>query len=414
MMNLAVVGIGGYGWQLAQCIGELAEESNCRLVAAADSRLDRFASRVEQLRGDGVELFDDAIEMFRALGERCRAVYIATGIHTHAPLTIAAMEAGYHAHVEKPPAATVQEVDAMIRAVDRAGTMCLVGFQAIHSLDIRFLKDRIVSGRLGEVESLSCCAGWPRARGYYDRNEWAGKLRVGEAWVLDSPSLNALAHQINNMLFLACDRQGAFAAPAAVRAELYAAGPRESHDTAAIEIRTADGPTVHFLASHCSREQFGPIISIRCRRGRATYTMGRGAVIRYEDGTEERQAYDDRQQQRMVADFVQAVRSGRADLLGCDLTQAREMVLAVNGAHESSRTIHRIDDAFLTREGDRTGNERTVVTGLDECLKAAAERRCLFSDLDPAPAWARPTAAYDLDAYDSFPRQFVRERPPGP
>jgi len=408
MTDLAVVGIGGYGWHLVQRVGRLDEQSTCRLVAAADSRLDRFASRAEQLRAEGVELFDDAMEMFRTLGGKCQAVYIATSIHTHAPLAIAATQAGYHVYLEKPPAATVQEVDAMIRAVDQAGTMCMVGFQAIHGADIRFLKDRIVSGRLGEVESLSCCAGWPRDKSYYDRNEWAGKLRVGEAWVLDSPSLNALSHQINNMLFLASDRQGAFAAPTAVRAELYAAGPRESHDTAAIEIRTADGPSVGFLASHCSREQFGPVISIRCRRGRATYTMGRGSVIRYEDGTEESCPYDDEQQDRALADFVRAVRSGRADLLGCDLTEGRKTVLAVNGAHESSRTIHRIDGAFLIRQEERTDKERIIVSGLDEYLKAAAERHCLLSDLDPPPAWARTSTTYDLAGYDSFPRQFVR------
>ena len=93
MVRLAIVGIGGYGWNLVQTIKEVSQDVGCRLVGAADTRLSAFPERVRELCDDGAELFDDALRMFEALRGKCEAVYIATGIDSHTPLTVAAAEA---------------------------------------------------------------------------------------------------------------------------------------------------------------------------------------------------------------------------------------------------------------------------------------------------------------------------------
>jgi predicted dehydrogenase len=376
------------------------------LVAAADGRLAGIPDKAGQLARDGVELFGDVMEMFHAMEGRCDAVYIATSIHSHTPLTIAAAKCGYHIHLEKPPAATVQEVDQMIQAVAEAGRMCLVGFHAIHGDDLRFVKDRIVAGRLGRVKRLVCCVGPPRAKNYYCRNEWAGRIRVGGEWVLDGPATNAACHEINIMLFLACDRAGTFAAPAAVRGELYAAGPIESHDTAAIEIQTVQGAVAYLLASHCTQNRLGTTIEVEADGGRATLDTLGTVTIRYADGSEERHSCDPSPRLNMVANFVEAIRTQEAGLLGCSLSDARNTVLAVNGAHESSGEIHRISREFATRLDQGTDKERTVVKDLEGHLVAAAGKRCLLSDLSPAPRWAVATDPYDMCGYSIFPRRF--------
>ncbi|MFP4057237.1 MAG: Gfo/Idh/MocA family protein [Candidatus Brocadiia bacterium] len=407
MVRLAIVGIGGYGWDLARLILGLSEKLGCRLVAAADPRFAELPERASQLREAGAELFADAAAMFDALRDRCEGVYIATGIPSHAPLAIAAFEAGYHVHLEKPPAATVQEVDAMVRAARAAGRMCLVGFQALHSRDIHFLKERAVWERLRPVRSIVCHAGWPRSRAYYGRNAWAGRLRRGTAWVLDGPATNALSHQVVNMLFLAGAEASRLAEPAAVRAELYAAGPVEAHDTAAIEIRTADGPPVVFLGTHCSERQFGPVIDLRAEAGAATWEMGRGAVVRYADGSQERCEADPcGGREAMVANFVEALRADDASLLRCPLAATRPFVLALDAAHESSGRIHRIAASHAGTQEPDAGDGRTVVEGIDELLVECAERRCLFSDLDGAPPWAVATEPYALDGDYRFPQRF--------
>ena len=56
-------------------------------------------------------------------------------------------------------------------------------------------------------------AQWPRGASYYARNNWAGRLRVGSAWVLDSPVNNAFAHFLMLALFWAGDTPTAASPP---------------------------------------------------------------------------------------------------------------------------------------------------------------------------------------------------------
>ena len=123
MVQLAIVGVGGYGWGLIRELLDGGDRLDCRLVAAADANLAAVPEHADELRRRGVALYGDAVEMFQALRGRCEAAYIASSIPSHAPLTVAAARCGLHVHLEKPPAATVQEVDEMLRALDAAGRM---------------------------------------------------------------------------------------------------------------------------------------------------------------------------------------------------------------------------------------------------------------------------------------------------
>jgi hypothetical protein len=390
---------------------------------------------MQELISHGVAVFDNAAAMLASLKGHCDAVYIATGIGTHAGLTIAAAGAGYHVHLEKPPCATVQELSRMREALDAAGRMCIVGFQGVHSRDMLFLKQAIVAGKLGQVRKLSCKALWPRDGAYYGRNDWAGKLRVlggtpvrgvsssarsaykqvekdhgrdaHATWVLDGPATNALAHQITNMLLLASDKPLEIATPVKVRAELYAAGPVESHDTAAIEIFTRQGPVAYFLGSHCTRGIDGPVIRIWADKATATWSPVVGAVIEYNDGSRETCGPGPNPQHAMVENFIQAVRTGDRSLLGCDLGAAGNMVLAIDGAHESSGRIHRIGPRHTRNVNAGTPNAMTIVDGLDQVLRESADQCVLPSDLPSAPPWTVRTEPFDLAGYASFPVRFV-------
>jgi predicted dehydrogenase len=408
MLRLAIIGFGGYGWSLVEAINHVSVKASCRLVGAADSNLPAHEDKMQELIGHGVAVFDSAAGMLTAMKGHCDAVYIATGIGTHRSLTIAAAGAGYHVHLEKPPCATVQELLQMRQALEAAGRMCIVGFQGVHSQEMLFLKQAIVAGKMGKVGKLSCKALWPRDGAYYGRNDWAGKLRDKDgAWVLDGPATNALAHQIMNMLLLASDKPLEIATPVKVRAELYAGGPVESHDTAAIEIFTRQGPVAYFLGSHCTREIDGPTIQVWADKAKATWSPAVGAVIQYSDGSRETHAPDPNAQQAMVENFVGAIRSGDRSLLRCDLQAAGNMVRALDGAHESSGRIHRIGPRYAHRVKAGTPHASTIVDGLDEVLCQAADQCVLPSDLPCGPPWAVRTGAFDLAGYASFPTQFV-------
>jgi predicted dehydrogenase len=398
------VGIGGYGWQLCGVIRQAARDGNCALVCAADRKLHAFSDRAKELADEDVRLFADAAEMFRAMQGRCDAIYICTGIPSHLGISLAAAQAGYHVHVEKPPDATVQRADELSNIRARYARLCAVGFHDIYGLAMRTVKDRLVSGALGEIVSISAYAFLPRTALYYRRNEWAGRLRVGEHWVLDGPATNAMAHQINGMLFLAGRDAAAYATPGAVRGEMYAAGPIEGHDTAAIEIATTEGPTCRFYGTHCCEESQQPVITVQCRQGRATWAARR-AVIEHADGRREEITPDLTERDEMVAAFVNAISRNDPSLILTPPGDGRKTVAVFNAAHDSSGAIRRIpaDDVRHIGEGDEA---RTVIPGIEDVIRGSLERGCLFSELDDAPRWAVPGERIDLVGYDHFPQRF--------
>ena len=275
MLRFAVVGAGGFAAVHIRNIRTLGPELGCELAAVAIRPQDRREGQVEQFQAEGVEVFADAEEMFERLAGRIDAVFIPTGIYTHCPLACAALARGHNVYLEKPPAATVQELDRMLEAVERSGKLCALGFQAISSEEVNRVKRLLVSGELGVPRLLRCWAFWPRKDAYYARNEWAGRLRVDGAWVLDGPTNNALSHQIANMLYWACPDQRGFAVPRAVRAEMYHARDIDSEDTSALEIRTVEGPVLYFIVSHCTAgPQAGPWIEMECTGGEVFWEIG--------------------------------------------------------------------------------------------------------------------------------------------
>lgn len=406
MIRLAVVGIGGYGYSLVHNIVAVGAQAGCKLVGAADPRMAELPEQAAFVRAQGGELFHDAQAMFEALKGRCDGIYVATSIPSHAPLTIAAVQAGYHVHLEKPPAATVQEVDQMIAAVAKTGRLCLVGTQSLHSLDLQAIKQRLVSGALGSVRSVSCQVLWPRDAAYYGRNNWAGRLRDGQAWVLDGPAVNANFHQVVNALLLGAAHEG-LAVPTAVRAELYAAGPVESHNLLAMQVRTDQGAVVQVTVSHCTEGTVDPEIEVTAGQARISWRAGAGGRISYADGREEIFPHDGEMLKRMVANFAQAIRTGDASTIYSPLGELRKAVLALDGAHESSRRVHRIADAYVRTIEPGTPGARTVIENVDETILDGTRRMCLPSDLPTPPAWAHKTDWFDLTGYERFPTVFT-------
>lgn len=78
-------------------------------------------------------------------------VDIATPGFLHAPMVIAAAEAGKHILCEKPLANTLAEAKAMLRAVEKAGVHHYVNYNYRRVPAIAFAKQLIEDGRLGKI-----------------------------------------------------------------------------------------------------------------------------------------------------------------------------------------------------------------------------------------------------------------------
>ena len=81
-------------------------------------------------------------------------VVIASSTDTHAPLIIAAAEAGKHIFCEKPIALDLETTDRAIEAVEQAGVRLQVGFNRRFDRGYRRAKADIAAGKVGTVESI--------------------------------------------------------------------------------------------------------------------------------------------------------------------------------------------------------------------------------------------------------------------
>ena len=404
-LRLAIVGARGYAADHIKIIDGFRAELGCELAAVAIRPADLRPGQKDQFAARGAEVFDDAEEMFAALAGRVDGVIIPTAIHTHCRLTCAAAAHGHNIYLEKPPAGTVQEVDRMIGAAADAGVICCLGFQAIFSESIGLIKSRIVAGELGRVERLRSWAYWPRKERYYTRNEWAGRLRCGDQWVLDGPANNALAHQIANMLYLASGTEHALAAPRRVRAELYHAREIDSEDTSAIEIETDGGATAYFIASHCTAgDHGGPWIDIECSGGRVAWNIAGRTTITYADGRSEfLERNSVKPEAAAMINFAEALRAGDQAVVKCDLAMGRMFTLALNGAFESAGRARAIPAEYCRRTGEGR-QAKVIVEGLTEAIDHCGAEGKLFSDI--GCPWAEPTEPFDMEGYTEFPQRF--------
>ena len=374
MIGFAVVGAHGYALTHWHYIDRLAEEGRGKAVAAMLREQDATPDALARLHSRGVRIFYRYDEMLDACQGEADIVTLPTSIHTHAPMTVAALEAGYHVLVEKPVAGSLAEVDRMIAAQKASGRQCAVGFQLMYSKAIQTIKRYIVSGRLGRVRRIRAMALWPRDPAYYGRNEWAGRLYCDGRPVFDSPFNNALAHQLMNMLYWASPTPHQAAYPVKVEAELFRAYDIESFDTGCMRLLTDGGVEIFFVASHACADQVDPVIELEASKATARYQFDTEVTVRYTDGREEVILQSD-PRKSMFNNVLDAV-AGRVPAPLCTLSIGRAHVACIEAIHRVAQ-IETVP-ASLISVGE--GGKRAIA-GIEESTRRAFASRQMFSEL---------------------------------
>ncbi|MDZ7269505.1 MAG: Gfo/Idh/MocA family oxidoreductase [candidate division KSB1 bacterium] len=413
-VRFVVIGLGGYAAVHLEAVAWLAQQGLARLtgVVALASDRQRFPERVAALQAAGVRLFESIDAFFAAGAPAADVLTVPIGIHQHVPVSAAALAAGLHVYCEKPLAATVQEADQLIAWRNLAGRKIAVGFQHVYSNAVQQLKARICSGRLGRVQTITVLCSWPRSMQYYRRNDWAGRLRTGENWVLDSPANNAHSHYLLNALYLASPQEHAATVPAKLRAELYRAYPIASCDTLQMKFTTTEGVDCHVLFSHAAARELGPLMQITCERGRVTWEGDNGkTTILYAGGATEQFDNDVEPHWRYhgLRDLVQAIAQDIQPR--CSLEIARCQTLTINAMHESCPEIVTVPPDFIEEVEDwemfppNTRGRFRRVRDLDRHLQAAAQQNLFLSEMGIAWATPRRVKTFVPGDYRHFPQQ---------
>jgi predicted dehydrogenase len=175
-------------------------------------------------------------------------VDICTPTHQHAPMAIAALEAGKHVLVEKAIALTTDDADAMVAAARRSGKLLMVAHVLPFFGDFRFAADAVRGGQHGKL------LGGHFTR-VISRPDWS--TDIGDAAKTGGPAVDLHIHDTH---FIG----------------LIAGVPKQVYSTGEV---AADGKTVEYLTTQYLYGRGGPALS--CSSG-AIAMSGRPFVHGYE------------------------------------------------------------------------------------------------------------------------------------
>jgi predicted dehydrogenase len=190
-LRVGQVGLGYWGRNLARVFDDEADLA--WLCDASEALRDEFARRYPSARMTG-----DFAEMVAAAD--LDAVVIATPVPTHFPLAKAALEAGKHVFVEKPPAMRVAEMEELIAIAEAQGLVLMPGHLLLYHPGVQKLKELIEDGELGDVLVV------------YGNRQNLGKIRKDEnaLWSLGVHDLSVILYLIQEEIVEAAAHGHAF------------------------------------------------------------------------------------------------------------------------------------------------------------------------------------------------------------
>ena len=147
MPTIGVALIGSGGIALANHVPGLALRPEAKLVALCDTNP---ATLEKASRATGVSITTtDYHEILKR--DDVHAVVIATPNYVHAPIALAAIEAGKHVLCEKPLAMNLEEAIRMYRAAEAAKVRHMTAFTYRFVPAMRYIAHLAQSGKLGKL-----------------------------------------------------------------------------------------------------------------------------------------------------------------------------------------------------------------------------------------------------------------------
>lgn len=177
-LKVGLIGVGAAAQ--VNHIPALMKIEGLELVALCDrdpEKAQRVAQKfgIPRAVGRTEDLLDD---------ETLDAVDICTPNYLHAPMAVAALEAGKHVLCERPLARSSEEAAAMVKAAKKADRHLMCAVQHRFRPDAQLLRKFVDKGDLGDI--FLAKAGWLRQKTEWDSDEWRRQKREsGGGVVLD-------------------------------------------------------------------------------------------------------------------------------------------------------------------------------------------------------------------------------------
>ena len=355
MIRVAIVGTGNIS--NAHIKAYLAFPKRCRIVALVDIFPEKAEDKKQRYGLTDAQVYDDHR---RILGrDDIDLVDICTPPYVHAEIAVNSLRAGKNVLGEKPMAASPEECDRMIRAMEESGKLLTVVAQNRFRTGYMNLKRVLDTGFAGDIVHAQADSFWWRGHCYYDlwwRGTWA---KEGGGC-----TLNHAVHHIDMMLWLM-----------GMPVEVQAMMSNTSHDNAEVEdlsiavLRYANGALGQITSSvvHHGEEQQ---IVLQGKRARISAPWKVSASVSRDNGfpapNEKLEQEIDRYYRSLpgqpyeghtalIDDVLRALETGGQPLISAqDGRRTVELITAIYKAAVTQRPVKlplAADDPFYTVEG---------------------------------------------------------------
>ena len=148
-VRVGIIGTGGIARYLH--VPSLLKHPAARIVAVCDVHREAAEAVAKELGLGGV--YVDFVDMLDHAP--LDAVVISTPNDQHAPASLAAIERGLHVLCEKPLALDAASAQALVGAAAAAGVVTAVNFSYRPNPAVRYIRDIVDSGDLGQIYQVS-------------------------------------------------------------------------------------------------------------------------------------------------------------------------------------------------------------------------------------------------------------------
>ncbi len=169
-LQIAGIGADGKGWS---DIREVGSHPQASFVAFCDVDVAR-TTKVRQYVPDA-PIYQDYRIMLEELGDKIDAVTVSTPDHTHAKISIDAMNLGKHVYCQKPLTRTVWEARQMRLHAAKSGVITRMGNQIHSHTAYRSAVQLIQDGVIGKVKAV---------------HSWVGTTGHGRSGFSERPTQN--------------------------------------------------------------------------------------------------------------------------------------------------------------------------------------------------------------------------------
>jgi UDP-N-acetyl-2-amino-2-deoxyglucuronate dehydrogenase len=187
--NFGIAGAGLIADFHAKAIQSL---KNASLKGVCGSNPDKVKKLAEKY---GCTTYSDLQEMLRS--DDIDIVTVATPSGAHMETAVEAARYGKHIICEKPLEISLERIDRMIEAHNKAGTRLGGIFNYRYNETLKDLKEAVDTGRFGTITYASVHVPWWRSEAYYT-NSWHGTLELDGGGAL----MNQSIHMIDILQYL--------------------------------------------------------------------------------------------------------------------------------------------------------------------------------------------------------------------